>query len=214
MSTNELLLPIDKLSDGKNVLIAGEPKTGKQELIFSILAEFVQQDGGFVVVTGKQTTEDVVKEIESRASCSVNPNKTGVTEMVSGARENKQTSDITEVAATGDLTGVGISFSTQYSRISENAGPPVCLAINSLSRMSMYSELPTMCRFLHVATGLVQNQGGLGVYAIDKPTGNDEVRQFQELVDGLIETRQSDAGYDLRVSGLPEISGEWRSFEA
>lgn len=205
----DTVLPVESLVSGTNLLIAGEPMTGKRDLLFNVLTVFTARNDGFVIVSGNQATESILSDIESRTGQDVNEDKISIVEVVSGACASDGRSNITQIVAPSDLTGIGIAFSTQFSRMAENEESPVCLGIHSLSQLLMYSDIQSVYRFLHVATGMVQTREGLGVYTIDKPAESDEVLQFQELVDGLIETRQNESGREFRVSGLPNVPRGW-----
>jgi hypothetical protein len=66
----------------------------------------------------------------------------------------------------------------------------------------MYTEFRRLFQFLHVVTGRIESSEFVGVFAVDDSAiGERETNILLQLFDTVVETRDGDAGTELRVRG-------------
>ncbi len=114
-----------------------------------------------------------------------------------------------------DLTGIGVKISQFFEHFwMEMQLRETRLCINSLSTILMYSNLQTVFRFLHVFTGRIKAANALGVYVIEEGMHDAQtIVTLKQLFDGMIEIREGDDGYQLRVVGLTPKPTPWFDYE-
>ena len=202
-----------EVEPGTNLLVAGPPMTGKRELAFEILVHGSRRGDGTIVVTTKNSGEDVRERLRELLG-SDERGPLGVVDCVSKQQgvNQVQSGGIAYASSPKDMTGIGIQLSEFLRRFYKDAGVQRNrILLHSLSTLLMYSNLQTVFRFLHVFTGRVQSADALGVFVIDS-TAHDQqtMSTLQQLFDGQIEVREGDDGRSqLRLRGVGEET-DWR----
>jgi KaiC/GvpD/RAD55 family RecA-like ATPase len=182
-----------EVQPGTNILLAGPPLTGKRALGFDILASGVERGDGAVVVSTKDSAKRVLTDLGSRFDVEGKP--VTVIDCVTrqqGISDTEADDHAKYVSSPVDMTGIGIQLSEvleefyQRRKIEHNR-----VMLHSLSTLLMYSDLQTVFRFLHVFTGRLQSVDGLGLFAIDSTSHDDQtMNTLKQLFDGIVTTHE------------------------
>jgi KaiC/GvpD/RAD55 family RecA-like ATPase len=199
-----------EVTPGTNLLVSGPPMTGKRDVAFDVLAHGCRRGDGAIVVTTKDSGDQVLDECNDRVDEPVSA--VGVVDCVSKQQgmNPRDSEHVAYASSPVDMTGIGIELShfleTFYERgVTENR-----VLFDSLSTLLMYSDLQTVFRFLHVFTGRVQSADTLGLYIVDSTAHDDQAMStLRQLFDGEVEVRETDDGSERRLKGVGETT-EWR----
>ena len=210
------VLPGVEVEPGTNLLMAGPPMTGKRSLALQILAEGNDDGEGSIIVTTKDSGDKILGDFHEYAA-DVDSAPVGVVDCVTkqqGMRNAQASEHVAYASSPEDMTGIGIKLSEFLQHFYQDLGVQRNrILLYSLSTLLMYSNLQTVFRFLHVFTGRIQSADALGVFVIDS-TAHDEqtMSTLKQLFDGEIQIREGD-DYDteIRVTGLPGVSNDWRA---
>ncbi|WIV66301.1 RAD55 family ATPase [Natrialbaceae archaeon AArc-T1-2] len=204
------VVPTADLDPGTNVLLTGEPLTGKRNLGLDVLASGATRGEGSIVVTTKDSADKVLSTFDGR----LGPDTTiadvdvGIVDCVSrqrGVETTEADPRIKYASSPVDMTGVGIGVSEFLQEFYESRGlSRNRILLHSISTLLMYTDLKTVFRFLHVFTGRVQSADALGIYVIDSTAHDDEtMNTLKQLFDGLIEVSEGDGVEpDVRTAGI------------
>jgi len=179
-----------EVEPGTNILLTGPPLSGKRPLCLDLLASGTENGEGAIVVTTKDSGEQMLEGFARRTSYESRP--VAVVDCVTkqqGVDDVPEQNRIKYASSPVDMTGIGIQLSEflqafyQDRNITHNR-----VMLHSLTTLLMYSDLQTVFRFLHVFTGRVQSVDGLGLYCIDE-TAHDEqtLNTLKQLFDGVVE---------------------------
>lgn len=203
-------LPVAELEAG-SYLLSGPAMSGKYELLIDIIIEGFSHDDGALIVTTNDGAQKIVRDIESHDI--ELPDQFRIVDCVTeqqGGTDRFSEDRVEYVSSPADLTGIGIGVSEQLRRFADADVERTRVGFYSLSTLLMYAELETVFRFLHVLSGRVESINGLGLFAIDPSTHEaDVVNTLKQLFDGMIELRDADAGPQVRIVGVPNVSKDW-----
>jgi KaiC/GvpD/RAD55 family RecA-like ATPase len=202
MASASVSLDPDALTGGTNVLVSGPVMTGKQRLLLRILAGGDPADRGTVLATTRTNADALARTFETVAG-DVPDDLFAVVDCTGTASRSRTRRTPTRryVSSPGDLTGIGIGL-TEFMREFYHRGDAARVGIHSLSTMLMYTEFRRLFQFLHVVTGRIESSGFVGVFAVDDSAiGERETNILLQLFDTVVETRDGDAGTELRVRG-------------
>jgi hypothetical protein len=181
------VLPVDEFDPGTSILVSGPPLTRKRELMIRLLDG--PADEGSVMVTTKMGAGKLV-ELYREWSGDRPADRLQIVDCVSKARgigTVRETETTSYLSSPRDMTGLSIELSGLFQRYHRN-GVPMRFGIHSLSTFLMYHNLPRVYRMIHVLSGQV------------------------ESVDGVVETRETDTGCELRLRGLGGRAAGWRTY--
>jgi len=206
------VLDVDAASSvppGSNVLVSGPAMTGKEALVFDILADGVREGEGAVVVTTGDRAGDVIGAIETRAP-GVAGHQLGVIDCRGDSDGDDSEAYVHHVGSPSDLTGMGVGITNSFERI-QNAGiDRGRLALASLSTMLTFADEQTVFKFCHVLSQRLDAAGFLGFFTIDSSAHDDRTLQIiTQAFDGLVEIRETDGTREARVKGLRPDPSEW-----
>ncbi|MFB6072373.1 MAG: RAD55 family ATPase [Halobacterium sp.] len=201
-------LPVEEIPAGRNLLVAGPALTGKRELAFSLVEDGCERGEGGIVVG----TRDSTKSIRERAPhlwTAVKQGRAGIVDCVTRQRgEPVRDQDLVKyVGSPGDVTDVGIRLGGIFQRL-ESSCDRVRVNVSTVSTMLMYADTRRVYRFLHVFAGHVERLGWLGLGVLDT-SNKDAFDQLAPLYDGMVQTRSTDDGTELRVVGLGQGRTDW-----
>jgi len=203
-------LPLAPVDPGTNLLVTGPSLGGLRELVARTLA---CRDGeGLLLLTTDANGADAISTYEA-AGCSYEPARMAVVDCTQESVEDERRNVYT-VADPGDLTGMGIVFSSLYEQLYDAGIQRVRTGLFTLSTLVMYTEdIQPLYRFLHTLTGRIGQADGLGVCAIDPETQDDQTLSgLTQPFDGQVELRKRDDTHQLRVRGLADQPEEWQPF--
>lgn len=198
---------------GSSILVAGPAMTGKQDLLFEILATGVRDGEGAVAVTTGSRAEVVIDDITSRAP-GVDGHQFGVIDCRSESGREEEELDsgayVQRVSSPGDMTGIGIGITKCFDRLHDVGIDEGRIALASLSTMLTYSDQQTVFKFCHVLSSRIDAADFLGAFTIDSSAHEEQTLQvIKQAFDGVIEIRESDGVREARIMGLQPSPSEW-----
>lgn len=208
-------LPVDGLEPGSTLLVTGPPMTGKRELVMSLLAAGLDEDGVAVVSTDASAA-DIRRSMAERVGRPADSLPMGVVDCVGDGHGTEGLSSLdSRVSSPADLTGVGMELTNLLERLYTGPSTRIRFGLLALTTMSMYADPEQVVRFLHVVTNRITDIDGLGLVVAHSDTMDEEhLQQLRSFVDGVIEVReQEDGRAELRVLGLSGGTTDWTPFE-
>ncbi|MFB6300181.1 MAG: RAD55 family ATPase [Halobacteriales archaeon] len=205
------VLPTDgptQVPTGTNLLIVGEPMTGKRTLAMEMLADDDHNDG-VVIITTETTASDAVEEY-----CDIAGNGRGRLRVIGASGEeagNTAGSGIETVSSPSDLTGIGISLDKSIEDL-EGRVDGLRLGFDSLSTLLAFVDVESVYKFVHVLTTRMSNLGSCTVCTLNTATVADEraIGMLKNPFDCVIELRESGTDREARIIGLDDIDTDWR----
>jgi hypothetical protein len=205
------LLPVERIDPGTSLLISGPPLTRKRELMVRLLGGDPETEGS-IMVTTKMSAGKLLERFREwngdRPS-----NRLRVIDCVTkerGLGNVRETATTSYLSSPRDMTGLSIALSGVFQDTYRD-NSAVRFGIHSLSTFLMYHDLQRVYRMVHVLSGQMESMGGLGLFVVDSPTDR-ELDLLSQLIDGVVETRETDAGCELRLRGLGGRGAGWRSY--
>ncbi|MDS0284100.1 RAD55 family ATPase [Haloarcula onubensis] len=211
------VLDFDALAEvrpGSSILVSGPAMTGKENLVYDILADGARDGDGAVVVTTSDKAANVVTEFRDRV-----PNLEGAQLGVVDCRgEGGADPDLVDgvsvhqVSSPGDLTGIGIGITKALEGLHDSGRERGRLALVSLSTMLTYTDKKTVFKFCHVLSSRLDAAGYIGVFTIDSGAHDQQTIQvIKQAFDGLIDIRDAEGGgREARVLGLANEPTDWQ----
>lgn len=198
---------------GSSILVSGPAMTGKEDLLFEILASGVRGGEGAVAVTTGSRAEMVIDDITSRAP-GADGHQFGVIDCRSESGREEEELDsgayVQRVSSPGDMTGIGIGITKCFDRLHEVGIDEGRIALTSLSTMLTYSDQQTVFKFCHVLSSRIDSAEFLGAFTIDSSAHEEQTLQvIKQAFDGVVEIRESDGTREARVMGLQPSPSEW-----
>jgi KaiC/GvpD/RAD55 family RecA-like ATPase len=200
------------VAPGSSVLVSGPAMTGKEGLVFDILADGVREGEGAVVVTTGDRAGSVIDTIESRAP-TVAGHQLGI---IDCRGSNGSDTDghsgayVHHVGSPSDLTGMGVGITSSFERIQDAGIDEGRFALASLSTMLTYADEQTVFKFCHVLSERLDGAEFLGFFTIDSGAHDERTLQIiTQAFDGLIEIREAEGTREARVKGLRPDPSEW-----
>jgi len=199
---------------GSSILVSGPAMTGKEKLVYDILADGARAGDGAVVVTTSDRGSSVVEEFRERV-----PGLQGAQLGVVDCRGEGGSDpgliegvSVNQVSSPGDLTGIGIGITKALEGLHDSGRERGRLALVSLSTMLTYTDKKTVFKFCHVLSSRLDAAGYIGVFTIDSGAHDKQTIQvIKQAFDGLIDIRDADGGgREARVLGLADEPTDWK----
>jgi KaiC/GvpD/RAD55 family RecA-like ATPase len=193
----------DAIDPGTNVLVAGPVMTAKGSVLLRLLAGSDAAERGTVIATTRKSPDVIAQNYRALAGDVPDDRLaivdcTGIAGLSSRTRRRHNRRSVSDP---GDLTGIGIGL-TEFMRSFYHRETTARVGVHSLSTMLMYTEFRRLFQFLHVVTGRIESSGFVGAFAVDDSAiGERETNILLQLFDTVVETRDGDAGAELRVRG-------------
>ena len=211
------VLDFDALSEvrpGSSILVSGPAMTGKQQLVYDILADGAREGDGAVVVTTSDKAADVAEEFHERVP-GLEGAQLGVVDCRGEGGADPELIDgvsVHQVSSPGDLTGIGIGITKALEGLHNSGRERGRLALVSLSTMLTYTDKKTVFKFCHVLSSRLDAAGYIGVFTIDSGAHDKQTIQvIKQAFDGLIEVRElQSGGREGRVMGLADEPTDWQ----
>lgn len=210
--------PLSPVDPGTTLLVVRRDGAS-QGLVRSLLAAG-NPDEALVAVTTNAPARRVLRDLDRRTGGRlVEPHVgvvdcTGLTTAQTQIRGFPQ-AHLAGVSGPGDLTGIGLRFSDLYGQVTERVDgdgrPPVRASLESLSTFLQFTDANTLFRFVHAYNGRLRHADAFGVGVVDGAAHDAQTLSlFGSLFDGMVEVRETDAGEQLRVRGLPDQPRDWQ----
>lgn len=203
-------LPVGAIDPGTTVLVAGPSMGNARTLALRLLSAGERPEEGSLVITTNKSGEKLLRDCE-RTWGALDSSRLGIVDCVGDHQRRDGVSNCVEtVSSPSDLTGIGIEFSGLYQDLHRKGVGRVRAGLDSVSTLSMYTDLRTMSRFIHTVGGRISATDGLGVFFTDPTTQDDRVvNTITQLCDGRIDVRERDGTSELRIRGLSDQSTKW-----
>lgn len=202
------ILPIDEIPAGTSLLIAGPSLTRKRELLLRLLADGPADDG-VAIITTKKSAGKLLAQYRGLQTSPESP-YLRVIDCVSkerGLGNVRNTETTRYISSARDMTGLSIEVSGLF-RDFYNHDIRTRVGLHSLSTFLMYHDLQRVYRMVHVLGGQITKADWLGAFVVDSPNKR-ELNMLTQLVDGMIQTRETEDGEELRIRGLGSRSTGW-----
>jgi len=199
---------------GSSILVSGPAMTGKQQLVYDILADGAREGDGAVVVTTSDKAADVAEEFHDRVP-GLEGAQLGVVDCRGEGGADPELIDgvsVHQVSSPGDLTGIGIGITKALEGLHNSGRDRGRLALVSLSTMLTYTDKKTVFKFCHVLSSRLDAAGYVGLFTIDSGAHDEQTIQvIKQAFDGLIDIREATGGgREARVLGLANEPTDWQ----
>lgn len=201
-------VPLNPIEPGTNVLVMEPSVGGSQRLATTLLSG--SDDEGALFVTTSQMGEEIITLFENCGG-TYDTHCMAVIDCTEGSTESEQL-NVRAISNPSDLTGIGILYSSLYEKLYTSDIKQVRTGFFSLSPLLLYVEdFRPVYRFLHTLTGRVSTANGLGIFALDPETQDEQtVKTVGQAFDGRIDVRRTDEEYELRSRGLDDQPDGWQ----
>jgi len=201
-------LPVEPVAPGTNLLVTGPTLDGLRELVTRLLV--CRNSEGLLLLSTDTDGPGVISAYEA-AGCSYEPDRMAVVDCTEESVVD-EARNVYCVSDPGDLTGMGIVFSSLYEQLYDAGIERVRTGVFSLSTLVMYvDDIQPLYRFLHTLTGRIRRADGLGVCAVDPETQEEmTLSALSQPFDAEVQLRKRDGSHQLRVRGLPDQPAGWQ----
>jgi len=203
-----------EVSPGSSILVSGPAMTGKENLVYDVLADGAKSGDGAVVVTTSDGAASVVEEFRDRVP-KLRGAQLGVVDCRGEGGADPELIEgvsVHQVSSPGDLTGIGIGITKALEGLHDSGRDRGRLALVSLSTMLTYTDKKTVFKFCHVLSSRLDAAGYIGVFTIDSGAHDQQTIQvIKQAFDGLIDIRDAEGGgREARVLGLANEPTDWK----
>lgn len=213
LGMKELDDTVGGLSGGTNVMLIGPPMSGKDAILNTIMSSGLESGEGVVFLTTKAPAELMLENTFITHSSQ----NIGIIDCISKSLgiSNSDTEQIKRVSSPVDLTGIGVRISQFIDEfMNRKKLNNMRLCINSLSTILMYSNLPTVFRFMHVYSGKVAATKALGIYVVEDGMHDEQtIATLKQLINAVIEVKAEEDRYYLRLVGATPRPTPWFEYE-
>ncbi|MFC7199864.1 RAD55 family ATPase [Halospeciosus flavus] len=205
-------LPVETIPPGTNLLVAGPPMSGKEQIAMDILERGCERGEGALVVTCRDSANRLLSRSPPLADA-VSERRAGIVDCVTRQRgeDVRETESIRYVASPSDVTDIGIRLTGLLQSLSGRSLPGVRSSLVSIPTLLMYADTRRVFRFLHVLNGRIQSQNYLGLGLVEL-SDRDTFDKFAPLYDGMVQIREEGGRRELRVVGLGDGPSEWSEY--
>jgi len=202
-------LPMDPVRPGTTLLVAGPALSGTADLALRMLAAGERRGDGALFLAADESGRELIAAYEGVGGTFAR-DRMAVIECGSAVESDDE--NVRSVRSPGDLTGIGIEYSSLYEGLFDEGIRRARTGLFSISTLLLYADdVQPVYRFLHTLTGRVRTADGFGVCVVDPSTVDDQtISSIAQTFDGRVDLREGDDGREIRVRGLPDRSADWR----
>ena len=202
-------LSVGDSPEGRSLLIAGPPMTGKYDLMFRLLGDAVER--GIVISTG-----DAADDVRARFAevGGLDPAEIAVVDCVSKQRGvgTPEIPRVRYVSSPKNVTEIGMKFTDFFEEFREYDSP-VGVGIHSLSELLMYLDPQDVYQFVRVLTKQAESEGWITIAVIGSTMHDEQtLHTMYEPFDTVINTRENDGARELRVRDRSQSATAWTTF--
>jgi KaiC/GvpD/RAD55 family RecA-like ATPase len=212
LGIKELDDAIGDIEGGVNIMVIGPPMCGKEAIVNRMVMQGLKDGEGVVLLATNETAGKAIKRFSASGSPYI-----GVVDCISKnlGVNPVDTPNIKNASSPVDLTGISIrisDFMDEYCK--RKSLPRIRLCINSLSTMLMYTNVQTLFQFIHVYSGRIMVNNGLGIYVVEEGMHDEKtVASLKQLFNAMIEVKNKDDRYYMRAVGLSQRPTMWYEFD-
>lgn len=207
-------IPVRDVPPGTTLILTGSEFGLAEELAIAMVLAGSPTGDGMVFISNAIRADELLEDCRG-LNPAFDTDRLGIVDCTghSSTAESEGVA-IERVSNSGDLTGIGMEFSSLYASLLDGSDARVRTGFVDVSTLMMYADLRTAFRFLHTIEGRTSGSGGLLVLVVNPTTLDDRaVSTIMQLSDGRIDVRGGDGQPELRVSGLAEQSDAWEPFQ-
>lgn len=205
--------PLAEIPQDAAILIAGPPMTGKYQLLLRVIGLYAEH---VIFISTKHAAERIRGDyLETTGSAA--EDAIGIVDCVSypqSVEPVEETDLIKHASSPENLTRIGVKFTDLFDRLYE--GPDagrLGVGIHSLSQLLMHSNVKQVYQFMQVLVGQTRSAGCLTAAVVDATADDEDVQKLQQHFDGIVQTRENDAGdREFRLRGVTPSASAWTTF--
>jgi len=208
---------IGGIKKGSNIMLIGPPMSQKDVILYNIMyhGTAINENAVITITTHEPATHIIEWFKENKLVLPMS--RIGIIDCITRSMGGavSETESIKTASSPVDLTGIGVRISQFFEDflIKKNI-PNVQLHINSLSAILMYSNIQTVFRFMHVFTGRIKINGGIGIFVMDSGMHDDHtIATLKQLFDGILEMKSENDRNYIRIVGLSAKPTPWLEYQ-
>lgn len=197
-------------------MLIGPPMSGKEAILHQIMYNgVVKNENAIIIVTTRKSGAHILELFQDNR-LTLPLSRIGIVDCVTKNQSVEYDNEnIKIVNGPADLTGIGVRISQFIDDFSIKKNIlKIQLHIDSISTLLMYSNIETVFRFLHVFTGRIKGNGGLGICILDSQMHEKrEIAILKHLFDYTIEIESENDKKFLRMVGISSKPTQYFEYE-
>ena len=207
---------IGGIKKGSNIMLIGPPMSGKEVILRQIMYHgAIRRENAIIAVTTRESGAQILEWFqENRLTLPLS--RIGIVDCITKKHSLEQDNENIKIAnGPIDLTGIGVRISQFFEEFSIKKNiSNVQLHIDSISTILMYSNIQTVFKFLHVFTGRIKNNGGLGIYILESQMHEEQkIAILKHLFDYTIEIESENDKKFVRMVGFSSKPTQYFEYE-
>jgi len=200
------------IPEKSNVLVYANPFIGKDILLKSFALDGLRKGDGIIFVLTDKSFADMKEEMTKIDSKYPEYEEEGAIRYIdaySPTVELKETSKwVKFVDSPVNRERIAFSILQAHKEMEEKMHR---IIFDSISTLIVYSDAKAVFRFLQVLSGTCKRMNTTSLFVMTRGMHEEiEVQTIKHLMDGVIELREKEARYQLRVQGCGEaLSRHW-----
>lgn len=203
------------ISPGTSILVSGPTMTGKDHLLFELLATGTKRGEAGIIMTTDGDGEDTLGDIEALEDGLDTSLLSAIDCRANSGRDERELDNgafVYSVSEPSELTGIGIGVTKCFDRMRDADVRNGRMGLTSLSTMVRYADRKTVFKFCHVLSQRLDSAGFVGLFTLNSGAHDDQtVAVIKQAFDANIEVRQESGERQVRVLGVDSQPTEWRS---
>jgi len=206
LGIEELDNAIGGIKKGSNILLIG-PSMSEREAILRHIMYYgsAKNENGIITITTRESATHVLEWFTNNG-LTLPLSRIGIVDCVTKMNGGivLENENIKTANSPADLTGIGVRISQFFEEFFMKKNiMQIQLHFDSLSTIFMYSNIETIFKFLHVFTGRIKANGGLGIYIMESDMhGEQTMTILKHLFDGMIEIKSENDRNLIKVVGF------------
>lgn len=204
------------LAPGTSLLLSGPAMTGKDALLYEVLADGVGRDEGCVLVTTEGDGGDALSDIATRQPDVDHSLLCAVDCRATRGREESEDGDgfVYSVGGPAEFTGIGIGITKCFDRLAGAGVGRARFGLTSLSTMIEYTDKQPVFKLCHVLTQRLDSEGYVGLFTLNEGAHDPQTIQvIRQAFDANVEVRERNGERQVRALGMGSGPTDWEPLE-
>jgi KaiC/GvpD/RAD55 family RecA-like ATPase len=216
LGIEELDNAIGGIKKGSNIMLIGPPMSGKEVILRQIMYHgTVRNENAIITVTTRESGAHILEWFQEKG-LTLPLSRIGIVDCVTKKHSVESDKENIKIAdGPIDLTSIGVKISQFFEEFSTKKNIlKIQLHIDSISTILMYSNIQTVFKFLHVFTGRIKANGGLGIYILESQMHEEQkIAILKHLFDYTIEIESENDMKFLRIVGHSSKPTQYFKYE-